>query len=307
MPFAFLASEVLRRRERAKETGGTVADPENKGKAPTTGSLSSRHRQGFRLMDALKPNKAVSQTVFLSMGLLWLCTFLIGWFSGNSSLLPSPSEVLGAFPKLWFSDGLGEQLWVSFSLNLQAIGIMSTLSLVLAYLTVMPVFRPFAVLWAAGRFNGFIGLPLIFMMLFHDAHWVKVAMLVFGMSVFTVPAVVKMIDSISKEEFDHARTLRMSEWHVVWEVVILGRFDEVLEILRNNVAMGWMMLPMVEGRFKFEGGVGALLMNEDKHLNLDIVYCGNLIISALGLLQDYLFGVFKNIVCPYSNLGLERN
>jgi hypothetical protein len=29
--------------------------------------------------------------------------------------------------------------------------------------------------------------------------------------------------------------------------------------VRINIAMGWMMLPMIEGRYKFEGGVGALM------------------------------------------------
>lgn len=259
-----------------------------------------------RIATTLKPNTTVSQRLFIGIGAFWLSVMVLSWIILHSVLLPSPLEVVQAFPNLWFNEGLGEQLWVSFALNLQAATIMSLLSLVIAYLTVTPLFQPFAVLVSSGRANGFVGLPLIFMMVFSQVHWVKVALLVYGMTVFTVPSLVKMIDQIPKEEFDHARTLRMSEWRVVWEVVILGRIDQVIDVLRVNILMGFMMLPMVEGMFKFEGGVGALMMNQEKHFRMDAVYCATALVTIVGLAQDYAIGVFKKIACPYSVIGMER-
>jgi NitT/TauT family transport system permease protein len=93
---------------------------------------------------------------------------------------------------------------------------------------------------------------------------------------------------------------------VVWEVVVLGHFDEVIEILQNNVAMAWMLLPLVEGLFRSEGGLGALISVENKHFNLSAEFAIVFLILFVGLLQDYLIGTFKRIVCPYSDLGLER-
>jgi NitT/TauT family transport system permease protein len=160
---------------------------------------------------------------------------------------------------------------------------------------------------SSGRFNGMVGLPLVFTALLHEPHKVMVALLVYGTGVFTVLSLVKMIDSIPKELFDHSRTLRMSEWRVVWEVVILGRVDEVIDLIRVNVAMLWMMLPMVESRFKFQGGIGALMEVDAKQFDYSSVFCALFVILFVGLCQDYVIGVFKRIMCPYAFIGMERS
>jgi len=132
-------------------------------------------------------------------------------------------------------------------------------------------------------------------------------LLAIGAGVFTILSCVKMIEEIPKDLFNHSRTLRMSEWRVVWEVVVLGTFDKFIDILRINVAMGWMMLPMVEGRFKEGGGVGALMEIDAKQFDYPAVFCTLIIILILGLFQDWVLVKFKNLICPYSNLGLERS
>ena len=67
------------------------------------------------------------------------------------------------------------------------------------------------------------------------------------------------------------------------------------------------MLPLVEGRFKNEGGIGAFMEIENKHLNLDVVFCSLFVILLVGFLQDYVIGFFKRLACPYAFLGMERN
>jgi NitT/TauT family transport system permease protein len=253
-----------------------------------------------------RPNESIAPGTYAYLVTGWAVLALLVWVTAASPILPSPLEVLRAIPALWFEDGLGSQLWVSFQLNLEAIAIMAGLSLTVSYLTVVPAFRPLATAISSGRANGFAGLPLIFTLYIGNAHWIKIALLVYGAGVFTVPAVVKLIELIPKESFDHARTLRMHEWRVVWEVVILGHFDEVIEILRSNILMMWMLLPMVEGLFKSEGGLGALIDIENKHFQLAAEFAIVFLILGVGLLQDYLIGLFKGIVCPYSLIGLER-
>ena len=260
-----------------------------------------------RLVDYVKPNPgAVSSYVFWVAGGIWIATLFMIWITGAAVFLPTPLQTIQKFPDLWLHEGLGVRLFDSFTLNLEAVGIMSVFSFFLAISTVMPLFRPLATLVASGRFNGFVGLPFVFMTILHNPHRVKVALLVFGMSVFTVRALVRMIESIPKEQFDHSRTLRMGEWRVVWEVIVLGRFDEVMDILQINIAMGWMMLPMVEGLFRFVGGIGTLMLNEEKHLNLDAVFCALFVILIIGLIQDGLLGKLKNTICPYVLQGMER-
>lgn len=284
MPFAFLATEFMRRRER--------------GKIPKD--------QWKKMFTLLIPNKPLTARMFWVVLSAWVIVAVTIWSSGTAVFLPTPIEVMRAFPRLWYQEGLAQQLWTSFTLYLEAMAIMAALSLVVAYATVMPLFRPFAVLIATGRFNGFVGLPLVFMSMLHNPHRVKVALLVFGTGVFTVLSLVQMIEAIPKERFDHSRTLRMSEWRVVWEEVVLGCADQVIDIMRVNGAMIWMLFPMVEGLFKFEGGVGVMMEVQNKHLNLDMVLGILLVVLCVGLLQDWFIGLIKDIACPNVRIALER-
>jgi NitT/TauT family transport system permease protein len=100
--------------------------------------------------------------------------------------------------------------------------------------------------------------------------------------------------------------LRFSEWQVTWEVVVLGTADRAVELFRQNAAIGWMMLTMVEGIVRSEGGVGAMLLNQNKHFRIADVFAIQLLILLVGLLQDYAIGLLKRALLPWAELGVER-
>jgi NitT/TauT family transport system permease protein len=66
------------------------------------------------------------------------------------------------------------------------------------------------------------------------------------------------------------------------------------------------MLTMIEGMSRSEGGIGAVLLNQNKHFHLSSVMAIQIVILVVGLGQDYAIGILKNIFCPYSSLTLER-
>lgn len=228
------------------------------------------------------------------------------WSFSTSPILPRPGEVLGALRKLWFEQGLGQELVTSFGVYLQALLITAALTLLIAYLTVMPFFRPPAAALAKGRFLSMAGITLLFTLMVGGGRPLKVALLVFGIGVFLLTSLLDVVASIPRDAFDHARTLRMGEWRVVWEVVVLGTADKAWEALRQNAAIGWMMLTMVEGISRSEGGVGAMLLNQQKHFHLAEVFAIQLLILLVGILQDYGLGAIKRIAFPYAHLTLER-
>ncbi|MBI4903681.1 MAG: nitrate ABC transporter permease [Acidobacteria bacterium] len=231
---------------------------------------------------------------------------LLAWWLVPIAVLPKPDEVLAALGRLWMEQGLGPELITSFGLNLQALAITAAISLAFAYSTVVPAFRPIVAAASKGRFLGLIGLTFVFTLMVGGGHTLKLWLLVFGMSVFFVTSMAAEVEAIPRENFDHARTLRLNEWHVVWEVVILGTIDKAIEILRQNAAIGWMMLTMVEGISRSEGGVGAMLLNQNKHFHLAEVFAIQFLILSVGILQDYGIGVLQRLVCPWSFLQKER-
>lgn len=229
----------------------------------------------------------------------------VGAWVFRPSFIPGPVEVVQAFPKL-MDQGLFYQLYISISTNLQAIGLSCLLTLPLAYLTVLPAFRPLVQSLTKGRFLGLTGFVILFTIFFGGGHALKVALLTFGMSIFLVTSLAEVVENIPKEEFDHARTLRMGRWGSVLEIVVLGRFDQVLDTIRQNAAMGWVMLTMVEGLVRFEGGLGALMLAEDKHIRLDAVFAVQIVVVTIGIVQDALLRGLRRLVCPYAELTLER-
>jgi len=76
--------------------------------------------------------------------------------------------------------------------------------------------------------------------------------------------------------------------------------------MRQNAAIGWLMLTVAEGMVRSEGGVGAMLLNANKHTQLDIVFAVQIVILLVGLIQDYAIGVGRRLACPYADLTLER-
>jgi len=256
-------------------------------------------------IDVLAPNRVISkQTVRWLVGFQLLVLFFI-WIFSPTVFLPKPMEVFHALGEMWMQ-GLGGELITSFFLNLQAIALSTLLSLLLAYLTVIPFFRPIVTLLSKLRFLSMVGLTFFFTLMATTGHELKLYLLVFSVSVFFVTGMAEVVAAIPKEKFDLARTLRMREWRVVYEVVVLGQADKAFETLRQNAAMGWMMLTMVEGISRSEGGVGAMLLNQNKHFHLSAVFAIQLTILLLGLGQDYAIGLMRNVFCPYASLVLER-
>lgn len=255
---------------------------------------------------AFLPNRAISPNALRIIVAFQVALLLLIWINSPFKVLPQPMEVLRAFQSLWMTQGLARELGTSFSLNLQALALSTLISLALSYLTVLPFFRPVALAVSKGRFLGLIGLTFVFTLMVGGGRPLKLALLVFGMTVFFITSMAAVVLEIPRERFDHARTLRMGEWMVVWEVVILGTADKAIEVLRQNAAIGWMMLTMVEGISRSEGGIGAMLLNQNKHFHIAEVFAIQITILLVGLFQDYLIGGLQRLLCPYAGLVLEK-
>jgi ABC-type nitrate/sulfonate/bicarbonate transport system permease component len=161
---------------------------------------------------AFSPNRAISPNALRIIIAFQAAVLLLIWINSPFKVLPQPMEVLRAFQGLWMTQGLAHELGTSFSLNLQALALSTLISLALSYLTVLPFFRPVALAVSKGRFLGLIGLTFVFTLMVGGGRPLKLALLVFGMTVFFITSMASVVLEIPRERFDHARTLRMGEW-----------------------------------------------------------------------------------------------
>jgi len=252
---------------------------------------------------AVTPYGRIGARTRLALVVVELALLLIVWSMvvPVSAKFPTPVEI---WQRLGYQidHGLLFELGVSMKLNLEAIALSSILSLGLAYLFVWPPMRPFANAIAGLRFSGLVGWSFVFYLLIRDGHAIKVAVLVFGMTPYLTTSLLAMVKGIDDEEFQHARTLRLGHLGTTWQVIVRGRLDHAIEAIRQNAAIGWMMVATVEGMLRTEGGIGVRLMEQQKYLKLDDVFAIILVILVVGVLQDFLIRWIRNLVCPYASL-----
>lgn len=246
------------------------------------------------------PNRAVDQVTMLGIVAFWVTAAMLLWILSPYATLPGPRQVWAAFGTLWWQHGMGPELATSIKLILHALALTVAISLALSYATVIAVFRPLVEAVSKLRFLGLTGLVVPFTLLTGGGYQLKVAMLTFGMTSFFVTAMAQVVLDIPREQFDHMRVLGAGEGRILWEVVIRGTLDRALDILRQNLAIGWAMLTMVEGISRAEGGLGAMILNQNKHFHLAEVYAILLVILFFGLLLDYGMGALIRALCPHT-------
>jgi ABC-type nitrate/sulfonate/bicarbonate transport system permease component len=250
-----------------------------------------------------KPLEEINKTGKSTILVSWLVLLISFWTIcslGQTHLFPTPSQVLNGFKDLW-AEGLIVHLTSSLWLCAQAVFFSVLISLVLAYSTAIPFFKPIGMFISKLRFLPLTGIAFYISIVINDARTLQVLVLVVFMSTFLTTSLMNMVKDIPQEEFDHARTLGCNRWETLWEVVIKGRFDYVFELVRQNLAIVWMMLVTVESILAAAGGLGFLIKNGDKLGDNGKVIALQIIIVLVGLGIDFGITKLRKLLFRYSN------
>ena len=166
---------------------------------------------------------------------------------GGHGLIPGPLKIAKSVFTILTSDSFMDNLFSSLGLTLTGMGLSIVIALVVSYLSLIPIFIPIARFVVKCRYLTLTGLIFLFTLLTQDGHQLKLSLLIFGIVPFFVTSLLSIIDSINVQEYELCKTLRMNNWQTLLEVVIIGRLDQVFEVMRQNFAIAWMMITMVEG------------------------------------------------------------
>jgi ABC-type nitrate/sulfonate/bicarbonate transport system permease component len=249
-----------------------------------------------------RPFETVSRSQSAIIILVWILLIVGYWIfssSGSKHLFPTPGQVWDGFQSL-FREGLVVHIASSLGLFLKAIFFSVIVSLVIVYLSPLPALKPIAVLLSKFRYLPLTGITFYLAILVKDARTMQVSVLFIFMSLYFITSLLAILKDIPQEEIDHARSLKSSRWEVLLEVVIKGRFDYVLDVLRQNLAIIWMMLVTVESILVAAGGLGVLIKNSDKFMNHGRIVALQLVILLVGLLLDWALNVLRKSLFRYS-------
>lgn len=255
----------------------------------------------------LLPNRRTGASGRMVAAAAWVAAVLLAWVLSPYATLPGPREVLAALRSLWWEKGLGPELLGTLKLIGHALALSVVASLLLAYGAAVAGLRPAVEMICKMRFVGTAGLVLPLMLATGGGYPLKVGLLVWGMSTFLVTAVARIVATVPPERLDHLRVLGAGELRIFWEGVVLATLDDVLDAVRQNVAMGWSMITMVEGISRAEGGIGAMLLSQEKHFQLAEIYAVLLVVLGVGLGLDALMELATDLLCPYARLDRSRS
>jgi NitT/TauT family transport system permease protein len=226
------------------------------------------------------------------------------WFIAPSETgIPTPASIFHWWNVLALQQGLLVELWNSIMVITKALLLSALLSAAIGAVTTADFFKSFGTWIASMRFLGFAGLTFLFTLWTSNGSQLKLALLTFGMTVFLTRSVIDMVKSVPQSDVDYGRSLGLQGWRLTWELILRGRSADILDLVRQNAAIGWTLLSMVEGLVRSEGGIGALLLNQNKYFNLSAVFAIQLTILAYGILQDIALSYLRGLVCPWTQLN----
>jgi sulfonate transport system permease protein len=250
----------------------------------------------------LTPFALLNRPVLVSMLVVQVVLGILLWHTGAGGLIPGPGKVLDAFLHQLGSAVLWEHMAVSMGLTIRAMAWSILITLAFAYLSVIPFFHGLAQFIVKCRYLTLTGMIFIFTLLTHDGGQLKLSLLIAGIVPFFVTSFLSVILHTDRRQYDLCQTLGYGPWKTLYEVMIVGKADQVLEILRQNFAISWLMITLVEGLSMSEGGIGTLLIKYNKYNDLTNVIALQVVIFLTGVLSDYLLGLKRQWLFPYTRL-----
>ena len=126
----------------------------------------------------------------------------------------------------------------------------------------------------------------------------KMALLFLGCVFFLIALILDNVLSVPKEFIESAQTMGASRKHIVLRIALPAAAPQILDSMRNMIAVSWTYLVIAE-IVAATDGIGAVMMRGAKFLHIDIIMAGILTIGVLGVLTDILFRYASRFLFPY--------
>ncbi len=239
---------------------------------------------------------------------LWALLFVGWWALFRPAVMPSFGDIIGSFEPLVKRHNLIGNWLSTVGLSLEAMAWSCLIATIISYLAVIPLFRPIAYAISKMRYMSFVGFAFLFMVALREPALIRVSLLIYGIVPFLVTSMTAIILSRDQMMFRYARTLNLSEARVVWHVLVRGVASDMLEAIRQNLAIAFVMIVTVEAKIRQGGGLGMLLYDvETRRADYAEVFAIQILIFATAIGFDVLIMLANRWLFPYAFLQRERS
>jgi NitT/TauT family transport system permease protein len=218
----------------------------------------------------------------------------------SPTILPSPAEVVRAFPSLWFERALTRNAAVSFGRVVGgfAVGVAVAFPLGLlmgSFSKVRATFNPIAV------FGAYLPIPALVpltLSLFGTGEEQKIAFLALAFGIYLLPLVVAAVDSVDDVYLKTAYTLGATKVQVVRKVLLGIAWPDIYQALRMGFGIGWSYIILAE-MVDIGRGLGGIIIVSQRRGPREHIYLVLLVIVAIAFLTDKLWAVVGKRLFPY--------
>ncbi|MEO9649547.1 MAG: ABC transporter permease [Roseobacter sp.] len=241
---------------------------------------------------APKSRRWVGVTVFITLVLLAEWGTRAGWISALS--LPKPSDVIDTLVQLYNSGLLFKHLGLSLSrLVLGAlIGVSVGISVGILIGLFSYVRSGLVPLVAAIFPIPKIALLPLFVIWFGIGEGSKYALIAFGTFTPTVVATYGAVDNVDRTLIRMGQSFGLSWWSIVRKIVLPGAMPGILSGLRISLAIAIILLVAAE-MLGAEFGIGAYILEAGSLYDLERLFAGVVILSALGVFVSAVIGAIE--------------
>ncbi len=250
-----------------------------------------------------------ARALLLTVGFLVLV--LAGWTFATSGdrvedrllapiILPSPWEVLRAFPELHLHQGLVRSALTSFGRVTAGFALAAAVAVPLGvYMAAFPpvaaFFRPLALVGAYVPIVVFVPLTLAW---FGLTETQKVGFLFIGCFVALLPQVIKTISDVPRAFIDVAVTKGATQWQLIWQVLFPVAKADIWDHLRGVYGVGWGWIILAEV-VNAERGLGYLMSISERRGHTDAIFAIIAVIVLIAVGCDQLWRLGGQILFPY--------
>ena len=206
-----------------------------------------------------------------------------------TTILPSPTEVLKAFPVLHFEEALVRSALMSLYRVLAGFALSALVAIPLGLLmgTYPQLKYFFAPVLDPLRFLPISALVPLFIVWFGIDDLQKIVFLFVGTFVYLLPLVVEAVENVDDVYLQTATTLGASPAQLVKHVLVPGSLPAIGEALRVMNGIGWtyvILAEVINARY----GLGALITVAGKRGHVDQIYALVLVILVIGIATDWI-------------------
>lgn len=262
-------------------------------------------------MGRLRVRKELRERSALALTAGFIALLLLGWWFVTHGrtvedriiaplILPSPIEVLKAFPPLHFDQGLVRSALTSF--------VRVTTGFILAAIVALPLgvymatfrgvaafFRPLALIGAYVPIVVFIPLTLAWFGLNETQ---KVGFLFIGCFVALLPLVIKSISDVPAAYLDVAETKGATDWQLVRHVLFPVAQANIWDHLRSVYGVGWGWIILAEV-VNAERGLGYLISISERRGHTAAIFAIIMVIVLIAVICDQLWRLGGRMLFPY--------